>query len=196
MTAGPSQFKAYMDASRLAVILLRPQSCQHGDYPSGVILTKAKVGECVEPLGSLKSLLPRMSLQVVMRVTDVHATTIDGTIKDMEHQGSGEVLLGEAEFLKRRHWSKRCLATTTSRRRVFFVERDGIRNYPSFLADSHFDFRQVGNACARLGDLPGGSKWQFFATAKGSLSGRTPLQAIADGDFAAVMRSAEGFANR
>lgn len=161
-----------------------------------MILMKPKLGECVEPPAWMKSLVPQMGLAVVIRVTDVHVTAIDGTIKGMEQQGSREVLLGEAEFRKRRHWSKRHLETATSRRRVFFVERDGIRTYPSFLADPHFDLRQVGNACARLGNLPGGSKWQFFATAKGSLSGRTPLQAIADGDFAAVMRSAEGFANR
>lgn len=29
----------------------------------------------------------------------------------------------------------------------------------------------------RLGDLPGGSKWQFFVTTKASLAGRTPLAA-------------------
>lgn len=124
----------------------------------------------------------------------MHAMAIDGTITDMGQQGHGELLLGEAEFLERRHWSKRSLHAATSGKRVFFVERAGVRTYPAFLADSRSNLRQVGNVCARLGDLPGGSKWQFFATPKGSLNGRTPLQAIADGDFAAVMRSAEGFA--
>lgn len=123
----------------------------------------------------------------------VRAMAIDVTIRGMGQQDHGEVLIGEAEFLERRQWSKRSLQTATDRRRVFFVDRDGVRTYPSFLADTQSNLRQVGNVCARLGDLPGGSKLQFFATPKGSLSGRTPLQAIADGDFTAVMRSAEGF---
>ena len=37
-----------------------------------------------------------------------------------------------------------------------------------------------------LGDLPGGSKLQFFVTRKGSLGGKTPLEALATGGLAKV----------
>jgi hypothetical protein len=47
-----------------------------------------------------------------------------------------------------------------------------------------------------LSDLPGGSKLQFFMTPKGSLSGQTPLDAIANGHLAAVRNAARGFVER
>lgn len=80
--------------------------------------------------------------------------------------------------------------------RVFCFEVEGLLVYPAFFVDPRYNVRQLESVCKRLGALPGGSKWQFFVTRKGSLGGVTPLEALLAGDFAAVMLSAEGFRDR
>lgn len=84
--------------------------------------------------------------------------------------------------------------------RIFCVELDGVRAYPSFYLDSRYDRKQLEAVTKLLGDLSGASKLQFFSTPKGSLSLpdrlRTPLQAIEDGDIELVKRSALGFLQR
>lgn len=47
-----------------------------------------------------------------------------------------------------------------------------------------------------LGDLPIGSRLQFYQQPKGSLAGLTPIQALRAGKVAAVKRAAEGFRER
>jgi hypothetical protein len=44
-----------------------------------------------------------------------------------------------------------------------------------------------------LGDLPVGSRLQFYTQGKGSLGGLTPIEALQGGQVAAVRRAAEGF---
>ena len=48
----------------------------------------------------------------------------------------------------------------------------------------------------RLSSLPKGSQMQFLLTPKGSLGGVTPRQALRQGRFADVERSAQGFLER
>ena len=79
---------------------------------------------------------------------------------------------------------------------MFCLIRDGVSLYPEFFADPRYNSRQLEAVTKRLGDLPSGSKWQFFTTGKGFLSGVTPLEALRAGKFALVLRCAEGFLER
>lgn len=98
----------------------------------------------------------------------------------------------------------RCMATSADALanavgdgKLFFVVRDGLRLYPSFfIGQSSNDRRhleQVTNLLAGVDDL---AKWLFFITPKGSLGAKTPLAALKERRFAAVRRTAEGFAQR
>ena len=78
----------------------------------------------------------------------------------------------------------------------FVVEMHGQLCFPNFFLDKRNDRRQLESVCKVLGDLPGGSKLQFFTNPKGSLGGRTPLDAIADGKVAFVRRVAKAFVER
>lgn len=80
--------------------------------------------------------------------------------------------------------------------RIFNVELSGKSYFPAFLLDTRYEQRHLHSICRVLGDLPGGSKLQFFTTAKGSLSGRTPLDALADRNVAAVRCTALGYTER
>jgi hypothetical protein len=79
---------------------------------------------------------------------------------------------------------------------MFCVVRGARVLYPSFFADPRFDQRHLRAVCRRLGNLPGGSKWQFFTTRKGSLGGITPLHALFQGMQQKILNAAEGFAER
>lgn len=81
-------------------------------------------------------------------------------------------------------------------KRIFSVGLNGHVCVPGFFLDKRYERRQMTSVCKLLGHLSGGSKLQFFTTAKGSLGGQTPLEALADRKFAAVRRTAQGFAER
>jgi len=72
----------------------------------------------------------------------------------------------------------------------------GKRLFPAFYADQRYDRRLLWAVTKRLGDIPGGSKLQFFQTPKGSLGGLTPLEALHLGKIREVNVAAEGFAGR
>lgn len=114
----------------------------------------------------------------------------------METQNMIADLIDEESLLDGLHCSRRFLTRAIESRRIFFVEIDGTRLYPAFYADLSYDRKQLGAVTKRLGELPGGSKLQFFETPKGSLGGLTPLQALHLGQAAAVNVAAEGFASR
>ena len=80
--------------------------------------------------------------------------------------------------------------------RIFAIELSGKSFIPAFFLDARFERRHLHSICRVLGDLHSGSKLQFFTTPKGSLSGRTPLDALADRSVAAVRRTAQGFVER
>lgn len=81
-------------------------------------------------------------------------------------------------------------------KRLFAVNLGGDGYVPEFFLDERYDRRQLQSVCKVLGDLPGGSKLQFFTTPKGSLNGQTPLDALMDRKVAAARRTAQGFAER
>lgn len=108
-------------------------------------------------------------------------------------------LLPSAVFAARMGWSHRVLGKAVAARRVFFVDSRGgqQRLYPAFYADaSGLERRHLELVTRVLGDLPGGSKWTFFATPKASLSGSTPLEALRRGELVAVKEAAAGFTER
>lgn len=78
-------------------------------------------------------------------------------------------------------------------KRIFAVEVHGQAYIPDFYLDKRCGRKQLESVCRALGDLPGGSKLQFFTNPRGSLGGRTPLDAIGDGEIALVRRVAQGF---
>lgn len=107
------------------------------------------------------------------------------------------LLLEEGEFRHRMGWTARKLHSEAANGRVFHLVVEQAARYPAFYAD--FDpagRRRLAAVCQLLGDLPGGSKWQFFTVGKGSLAGSTPLAALREGRLPQVKTTAEGFAER
>ena len=105
-------------------------------------------------------------------------------------------LIEPAQLAERLGWTRQALSKALGARRVFHVEVRGARYYPACFADPRYERRHLEAVSRCLGDLPGTAKLLFFLTPKGSLAGRSPLDALADGKLADVMRAAEGFAQR
>jgi hypothetical protein len=98
-----------------------------------------------------------------------------------------------AEGLK---FSRQALSKALKAHRMFYVDVQGRRHFPAFFLDPRCERRQLEDVCRALGELPGASKLQFFLTRKASLQGVTPLEALANGQFARVRTAAQGFAER
>jgi hypothetical protein len=107
---------------------------------------------------------------------------------------AGGELLEETSFRQRLGWSPDVLAKAVVAHRVCFIEHQAARFYPAFYADASYDRRQLHAVTKRLGDLPGGSKLKFFMKRRESLADRTPLEALMEGEFAAVKAAAEAWA--
>jgi hypothetical protein len=133
-------------------------------------------------------------------------------------------LLAGSEFEVRDGRSRASIAKAVRTKRLFFIEFDGVRAYPAFFADTRYRRRDLESVTRALGDVSPGGKYLFFVLPKGSLykdaerdapsaerrgsdsstaglfaslrasSGRTPLQALEEGDIEAVLRAAAGYA--
>jgi hypothetical protein len=104
-------------------------------------------------------------------------------------------LVGPADFQRLMRWtSPKTVRKAIAEGRVFFVEHESERYFPVFFSDSSFGRAQVQAVARILRDLPAGSRMQFFLTAKGSLGGKTPLQALTAGKFVSVKDVAAAFA--
>lgn len=107
------------------------------------------------------------------------------------------LLLEGGEFRRRMGWTAHKLEVEEARGRVFHLAAGQASRYPAFYAE--FDAggrRRLAGVCQLLGDLTGGSKWQFFTGCKCSLGGTTPLEALREGRLRQVKATAEGFAER
>ena len=102
-------------------------------------------------------------------------------------------LLDSGNFTKRLNWTRQALSKAVRAKRVFFLESRGDRYFPAFFTDPLHERRHLEAVSRALGDVPGGGKWLFFTTPKGSLSGLTPIQALKRGQFVAVKAAAERF---
>lgn len=105
-------------------------------------------------------------------------------------------VLTPAVFADRMGWSRQALSKALAAHRVFFLESEGRRYFPAFFADARYERRHLEAVARLLGELPGGAKWLFFTTPKGSLSRLTPLQALERGKVTQVKTAAQGFAER
>lgn len=105
-------------------------------------------------------------------------------------------LISTQEFAIRLGWSAGRVNRALASRSIFAMETDGVRQIPAFLADPRFNGSQIRAVCGILGELPGGSKLQFFASPKASLGGSTPLDLLAEGKFSVVKAAARGFIER
>jgi deoxyribodipyrimidine photolyase-like uncharacterized protein len=104
-----------------------------------------------------------------------------------------EELLDSSNFTKRLNWTRQALSKALRANRVFFLEARGDRYFPAFFTDPRHERRHLEAVSRMLGDVPGGGKWLFFTTPKGSLSGLTPIQALDKGQLVAVKAAAERF---
>src|ERR1700730_11471460 len=102
-------------------------------------------------------------------------------------------LLDSRNFTKRLNWTRQALSKALRANRVFFLEARGDRYFPAFFTDPRHERRHLEAVSRMLGDVPGGGKWLFFTTPKGSLSGLTPIQALDKGQLVAVKAAAERF---
>lgn len=107
-----------------------------------------------------------------------------------------EQLLDVEVFRASMGMSRRALANALATGGVFGVEIGGVVRYPAFYCDPRLQRRRLYAVSRRLGELTGGTKLAFLVTPKGSLARRTPLQAIAAGNMAAVLSAADGAAER
>lgn len=104
-------------------------------------------------------------------------------------------LVTPVEFQELMGWTTRQAVWKAAKsHRVFYLLYKAERYFPSFYGDPAFDRKHLEAVTKVLGDLPGGSKLQFFLTRKGSLGGDTPLQALAAGRVAKVKDVAAAFA--
>ena len=113
---------------------------------------------------------------------------------NMQRLVSRGVLVDAAAFVDARGFTKQALSKALATDRLFYLEVGGQRYYPAFFIDPRYERTKVERVSKTLGGLPGASKLQFFLNGRGSLEGRTPLQALAAGKYAQVLAAAEGFA--
>jgi hypothetical protein len=91
-------------------------------------------------------------------------------------------------------WTRQSLSKALKAHRIFFIEQAGVRLYPAFFADQKFERGHLEAVSKAMGALPGGSKLQFFLSHRGSLGGKSVLDALARGQKDKVIAAAEGFA--
>lgn len=106
-------------------------------------------------------------------------------------------LLSAAQFQQGLQISRQAISKAIKDNRMFYIDGPSGENlYPAFFTDAKQNRRNLERVCKVLNDLPGASKWQFFTTAKHSLGGRTPIDALAAGDVEKVLTAAAGFVER
>lgn len=123
---------------------------------------------------------------------DVSTALVLDTTEAMVRNGQ---LVTPAEFQHRMGWaSRQAVWKAVDSHRVFYLDYKAERYFPAFYADPAYDRKHLEAVTKMLGDLPGGSKLQFFLARKGSLGGETPLQALAEGRVTKVKDVAAAFA--
>lgn len=104
-------------------------------------------------------------------------------------------LVSTEEFQALMGWaSRQAVSKALKDHRVFSLDIGTKSYFPAFLADDTYGRKQLATVSKALGDLPGGAKLQFFITRKGSLGGKTTLEALAAGKIDMVLNNAAAFA--
>lgn len=125
-----------------------------------------------------------------------HGGTIMANLREQANQGLRKfvnegILMGRGAFQDERTITRQALSKAQQELRLFHVEVDGQKYFPSFFVDSRHDRAKLEAVSKALGDLPGATKLHFFLHKRGSLAGATPLEAIANGDYQKVLNAAE-----
>jgi hypothetical protein len=156
-----------------------------------------KPDDLVAALASLSEKLDEVCSRLVVNDgTQISSREREGAAAAMKKMIQDSRLIDSTSFVERRRMTRQALSKALKAHRVFYVEVDGLRYIPSFFLDARLERRQLEGVSKALGELPGPSKLQFFTTKKASLSGKTPLDALADGQYSLVRTAAQGFAER
>lgn len=92
--------------------------------------------------------------------------------------------------------TRQSLVKAIAENRMFYLKHGRRNYYPAFYVDGQVPRLVLEDVTQALGDLGGPQKWQFFTRPKGSLSGKTPLEALRDGLVERVLIAARGFSSR
>jgi hypothetical protein len=116
-----------------------------------------------------------------------NGATIDSLVRD-------GLLVESAQACERSGCSRQALSKAVAARRIFFIEDAGRRLFPAFFFDGRYQRVDMEAVSKALGNLPGGAKLQFFLSQRGSLGGKSVLEAMARGDKDSVIAAARAFA--
>lgn len=120
----------------------------------------------------------------------------DRTLLTRDQTIQPDSLLDAVTFAAEHGGNPKSLPALCAARDIFAVMVGNVPMYPAFFVDPRFNRKQLIVVTKLLGDLPGGSKLQFFVTPKGFLGAITPLDALLLGRFDDVCVAAEGYAER
>lgn len=178
---------------------------------SGVVLrrNKRRATSYLRELQRLEQTIHQLKAEIVDESDEQPASTLEasasappaqelpGTVRaKLEQMVRGRELLASAEFLHELGLSRQALSKAVGANRMFYVDFRGERYFPAFYADPMYRRTQLEAVTKALGDLPGGSKLQFFLNRRGSLGGVTPLEALAAGKLQKVKDVASAFADQ
>lgn len=133
-----------------------------------------------------------------------HVTTVDFVatlvLEEAEYRreqlASHELLRGP-ELRALLQISAQALSGAVRAKRFYALRGPGaVAIYPAFFADPSPARLSIERVCRALGSLPGATKHFFFTSARFSLGGLTPLQALAKGKEVKVLAMAEAFEER
>lgn len=93
-------------------------------------------------------------------------------------------------------FTRQSLNKAVQENRMFYLQQGHRRYYPVFYADNRLSRPVLEDVTRALGGMDGAQKWQFFTRPKGSLSGKTPLEALQAGLVDKVLIAARGFVER
>ena len=101
-----------------------------------------------------------------------------------------------AQFAAMRQQTTRLVEKDLAAGRLFAMEMDGQHWILAAFANPSIDKRRLARLCRVLQEAPAGARLRFLTTPKGSLSGRTPLEALIAGSWGDVVTAARGYMDR
>lgn len=130
-------------------------------------------------------------IAVPVSITRVASAKTDGHVAALVRRG---LLSDSAPLCEKLGWTRQSLSKALKAQRIFFIEEGGTRLYPAFFADQRYERGHLEAVSKALGPLPGGAKLQFFLSHRGSLGGKSVLEALSRGQKDAVIAAAQAFA--
>ena len=147
-------------------------------------------GEEIDTAQKDPAAIPAANQALIAQLEQQESTTW----RDLEGEGQ---LLRSSDFCKRLQVSRQALCKAVQEYRIFALDGPGGHQlYPAFFTDPAARRRELESVSKALGAIPGPSKWYFFTRPNLTLKGRTPLEAIAQGDIDAALRAAVGHRER